>query len=329
MTKFSTEELARLRGVLTNLYPTREEALRIATDAGLNAPMIDLSGAAITFWFAILSYANARNAVGDLITVALAENPGVEALALAAERRQPPVVEGPEPQWKGTVASAALEKIIGAQSMLVPVAYLERGMRAARSVARIRLSDGSTGSGFLTAGNILITNHHVLADAEVARRAVAQFNYQRTLTGADAPIDEFPLLPDEMFKTSAEDDWTAVRVARNPAGSWGVLPLAPAGALKAGTHVNIIQHPGGGPKQLSLLANIVVFVGAGRVQYLTDTLPGSSGSPVFDAEWNIVALHHSGGWLTEPNAPTKSTYFRNEGILIDRVIAGLDAATII
>jgi V8-like Glu-specific endopeptidase len=70
---------------------------------------------------------------------------------------------------------------------------------------------------------------------------------------------------------------------------------------------------------------VVAFVSAGRVQYLTDTLPGSSGSPVFDTKWNIIALHHSGGWLTEPNAASKHTYYRNEGIAIDRIIEGLAA----
>lgn len=28
--------------------------------------------------------------------------------------------------------------------------------------------------------------------------------------------------------------------------------------------------------------------------YLTDTLPHSSGSPVFNSEWEVVALHHAG-----------------------------------
>ncbi len=69
----------------------------------------------------------------------------------------------------------------------------------------------------------------------------------------------------------------------------------------------------------------MAFVGGGRVQYLTDTLPGSSGSPVFDTDWNLIALHHSGGWLTEPNAATKSTYYRNEGIAIDSIIQDLAA----
>lgn len=54
------------------------------------------------------------------------------------------------------------------------------------------------------------------------------------------------------------------------------------------------------------------------MQYLTDTMPGSSGSPVFDKDWRLVALHHSGGWILEPGS--KSRYFRNEGIHIERVL---------
>jgi V8-like Glu-specific endopeptidase len=67
-------------------------------------------------------------------------------------------------------------------------------------------------------------------------------------------------------------------------------------------------------------------VGDRRIHYLTDTLPGSSGSPVFDQRWRVVALHHSGGWLREPGSESKRAYLRNEGILIDAVIDGLRAA---
>ena len=162
----------------------------------------------------------------------------------------------------------------------------------------------------------------MLPDAEAARSSIAQFNYQLTAAGRNAPVEEFRLAPDTFFRTSKDDDWSAVRVAGDAVAKWGALPLAKT-SVKVGDHVNIIQHPGGGPKQMSLIANVVAFVGGGRVQYLTDTLPGSSGSPVFDKEWNIVALHHSGGWLTEPNATSKRTYYRNEGIAIDRIIAGL------
>ena len=70
--------------------------------------------------------------------------------------------------------------------------------------------------------------------------------------------------------------------------------------------------------------NVVVFVGQNRVQYPTDTMPGSSGSPVFDSDWNVVALHYSGGKLREPG--TNGIYYRNEGIHINAVIDGKKAA---
>ena len=89
--------------------------------------------------------------------------------------------------------------------------------------------------------------------------------------------------------------------------------------------VNIIQHPSGGPKQISLYHNLVSFANDQRIQYLTDTLPGSSGSPVFDNDWRVVALHHSGGWLNEPGS--KKTHYRNEGIHINNIIDGITKAT--
>ena len=86
----------------------------------------------------------------------------------------------------------------------------------------------------------------------------------------------------------------------------------------------IIQHPGGGQKQIALSHNVVAFADDRRLQYLTDTLEGSSGSPAFDMDWKVVALHHAGGWLREPG--TKQRVYRNEGIHINVVIDGLKTA---
>jgi len=58
--------------------------------------------------------------------------------------------------------------------------------------------------------------------------------------------------------------------------------------------VNIIQHPNGEPKQLAIRNNQVVDELELFLHYRTDTDPGSSGSPVFNDQWEVVALHHSG-----------------------------------
>jgi hypothetical protein len=80
--------------------------------------------------------------------------------------------------------------------------------------------------------------------------------------------------------------------------------------------VSIIQHPMGGLKQVCLTDNKVAAVFGNLVQYSTDTEPGSSGSPVFDQNWQIVALHHRGGNLEGPDG---TKYFSNEGISIAAV----------
>jgi S1-C subfamily serine protease len=318
-------QLTRLREILARLYPTERDARRVAVDAGLDPAHIAFESKAINNWFAILEEArNRAGKVDAIVAVALLDYPDDEALQRAAQGAPPPILEGPEPaEWRGPKGAGQLEKMIGAQTTLVPISYLEVGLTKARSVAKVRRPDGSAGSGFLTAGGLLITNNHVLPDASTARSATVMFNYQQTAAGLSAEVDERGLLPDEFFKTSVADDWSAVRVDGEPNERWGALALSPA-HVETGDRVNIIQHPNGLPKQISFYSNVIVFSGANRLQYLTDTEPGSSGSPVFDRNWDVVALHHSGGWLPEPGAgDTNRQYYRNEGILIDAVIAGL------
>jgi V8-like Glu-specific endopeptidase len=131
---------------------------------------------------------------------------------------------------------------------------------------------------------------------------------------------DFPFAPDDGFKTSADDDWTLVKVKGDANAVWGAIKITTIDVSQV-ERVNIIQHPSGGPKQIAIYHNIVAYTDEKRVQYLTDTLPGSSGSPVFDDQWRIVALHHSGGWIIEPG--TKNQVFRNEGININCVVEGL------
>ena len=69
--------------------------------------------------------------------------------------------------------------------------------------------------------------------------------------------------------------------------------------------------------------NQVKYMDETVVQYITDTLPGASGSPVFNDNWQVAALHHSGGNIPEPS--TNSIHFRNEGIRIGAIIGDMPA----
>ncbi len=77
----------------------------------------------------------------------------------------------------------------------------------------------------------------------------------------------------------------------------------------------IVQHPKGQP--LKITANIYRGHNQNdtRITYFNDTEPGSSGSPCFDANWQIVALHHSG----DPDFSRPGQY--NEGIPLQAVVS--------
>jgi V8-like Glu-specific endopeptidase len=322
--EWDDDALKNLRYILASLFLDVTDARMIVVDAKLDPAYIAWSTKPINIWFNILESAKHHpGKVDDIVAQALIRFPHDEALKTAATRRPAPVVKGPEVgDWRGPTDKRRLEKIIGAVSTLVPITYLEIGVIRARSVARVRLVDGSSATGFLTKDNVLITAHHVLPDTERASSAIVQFNYQQTAQGLSAPMEEFNVVPDAYFKTDEHNDWTAVRLNGNPNEKWGVLALSKANP-RVGDFVNIIQHPDGGLKKISYSGNVLAYVGNGRVQYLTDTMPGSSGSPVFDKEWNVIAVHHSGGWLSEPDAPANGSYYRNEGTLIDLVLEGL------
>ncbi len=85
-----------------------------------------------------------------------------------------------------------------------------------------------------------------------------------------------------------------------------------------GDHVTIIQHPEGGPKQIALNENRVTNIYNYHVQYTTDTMPGSSGSPVFNDKWQVVAIHHKGGNLVTNDADEKR--FTNQAVLMKDIL---------
>lgn len=118
-----------------------------------------------------------------------------------------------------------------------------------------------------------------------------------------------------------DGDWATFRM-KAPAEGRTPLPLATEAAV-GGAWLAIIQHPGGQTKKIALHHNVVTFANGDVVHYLADTEGGSSGSPVFNERWQVVALHHAGGNMPLPGTP--HTVFRNEGIPISKVRARLAA----
>src|SRR5579875_637869 len=74
-------------------------------------------------------------------------------------------------------ARARLE-IVADGSNLLPFHFLRTGDRMGRAVVKLQRDDGATGTGFLVAPDILLTNHHVLPDEATAAACIALANYE-------------------------------------------------------------------------------------------------------------------------------------------------------
>lgn len=158
-----------------------------------------------------------------------------------------------------------------------------------------------------------MTNNHVIPDIATARASIAEFDYDE-----DDILYTVSLNPDTFFVTDTDLDFTIVACDPSPLPlNIEAIPLLrnPQTVTRK-ERVNIIQHPRGRRKELSLHDNKVKYIYDIGIRYTTDTEPGSSGSPVFNNEWDLVALHHA-GW-SETNGEAT-----NEGIRISSIVAFL------
>ena len=219
----------------------------------------------------------------------------------------------------------SLEKIIG-ENTLRPIAFLAEGVRVSRSICYIAVTSfegsGYTGTGFLITPSLVMTNHHILPSHVATNHAIVRFNFEETASGAIAETAEFRCKADGIFHSNSQLDYAIVELEHPVGEEWGYLPLrANVHRPEVGKRVNIIQHPGGRPKHVSLQNNFVEYVDDLYLQYVTATQPGSSGSPVLNDLWQPVALHHGGGNIQEPS--TNLTYFRNQGVRITAILKDL------
>lgn len=289
-----------------------------------------------------------------------------EAVVRAPEQEQsaPPAARPPgeEPQFEVEIADeAGLETIIGEEDNFLDVYWLFGAIYSSQAVCRVEDGKGKVlGTGFLIGPDLLLTNQHVLKNESYIEDAVARFEYRQDATGVVKDEGRVFTLRQEFYHSSSAEelDYALVRLAGAPLahlrerkeqqGAGGGNGCANASSpmdfvicgghrgyltlrgefIKEHDRVNIIQHPGGDPMKVVMTQNRVVGdMAATRVQYVADTMPGSSGSPVFNSKWEVVALHHSG----KPYPPDsvsqsakrlwKGRYRVNEGIPVRALLA--------
>lgn len=124
-------------------------------------------------WDAGVTFPDSQEALAARVARLLDRNAVPAAMVVEAVRAQP------------LAALAAYERILGLSKELQAWSFLPRGARAARTVARISVRENvrelPLGTGFLVSPRLLMTNHHVLTDAETARQCFVEFDAQVTV----------------------------------------------------------------------------------------------------------------------------------------------------
>lgn len=206
------------------------------------------------------------------------------------------------------------------------IATLQRLVTLAPAVCKLVVDihgASQSGTGFRIGPDLLLTNWHVLHnknDGTPASVVSAEFGYDDDGSGGIIPSSIIPCNVASIV-TNKDDDWAVIQANEPLKATWSVIKLSEAAMPSVNAAAYIIQHPGGERKRVGFVRNQVSFFDERVVHYLTDTKMGSSGSPLFDAQRKLIALHHAGGRPQEVvgRAPLK----KNEGIRITRIVDGL------
>jgi endonuclease G, mitochondrial len=290
---------------------------------------------------------SSEEALGLALAVA-SEGPGLQRAKLlkkagaeAVEMRNTP----------SRLDSSTFERIIGVSRDLLSIEFFEQGLHSAQSVGLVSTDGAENGTGFLVAPGLMITNWHVIQDDEMAARSDLMLDFEANRFGPDKPTQIFSLSPKKFFLTNPDLDYTLVAVEQilsngRSLAEYGFHPLiGKIGKAVVGECVNIIQHPGGKVKQIAMRNNRLLDL-PGESEpgdeewdpyflYEADTEKGSSGSPVFNDQWEVIALHHAavpkmkdgrltdakGNVLEERDGDAHVQWIANEGIRVSRIVA--------
>ncbi|MFB6394454.1 trypsin-like serine peptidase [Polymorphospora lycopeni] len=191
-----------------------------------------------------------------------------------------------------------------------------------RAVARLLISGGGLCTTWRIGNtNRMLTNKHCFSTQAQVSGSEMQFNYQCATCGGANPGAGTKVSGATLYKVSSggsnQLDYTLYSV-NNFASiqSFGTLYLATT-ATTTGTRIYIPGHGDGSPKRLSIYedsqggptctvrnANYNTW----NISYSCDTSGGNSGSPVLNANHQVIALHHLGGCPSNQGAKAHLIY---------------------
>jgi V8-like Glu-specific endopeptidase len=313
-----------------------EEIQMVVREAGLRPERIDFAGPPGKVWPRVFDEAALEGKVDALLDAVGTSRPAVRR-ALEEVRGRAPGSEAPAPPIPARILAreAPWYDVPGPEAVidesaptLVDVVFFAQGLDRARSVCRLvpwfAGRQIGSGTGFRIGADLILTSRHVLFDrvrgGSRALHVEAWFNYEVDEQGVprkkvEIPCDIGAIVAEE------EHDWAVIRAREPIPDAFPALRIGAARVPSVGDRVSIIQHPQRLPKKVAFHHNLIRAVEPDRILYLTDTDEGSSGSPVFDQDWSVVAMHH---W-TLPAPEGERSKWWNQGRRMDRLIDRMTA----
>jgi hypothetical protein len=203
-----------------------------------------------------------------------------------------------------------------------------------KQVCSVQIDGKAMGTGFLVASDIVLTNYHVvesIIEKGNSNLISCRFDYKKLAENNGYTGEVYTLHQDWLIAHSpysAADCHDSLSLPNNDELDYALLrlkqPLANRGCItlpsinekindsyQTNAPLFIVQHPEGKPIKLALDTESIIQLNENktRLYYKTLTEPGSSGSPCFNSDWDLIALHHTG-----------VEYIRNGGIPIPMLI---------
>ncbi len=208
-----------------------------------------------------------------------------------------PDLSGADPNCVETIGldkvGASPEVIIGTNTWYSSGSITDTMMKAnAQATVYVRMSN-SRCTGFLVNDDTIMTNNHCIANSSQARGVTVKFDYVAGKSSKQYTCDQF-------IGTNSGLDFTLIKCKGSPGKDYPQVVLADYQG-KTNDSIYVVHQNcdyrtsyGCSPTQKVSTGRLVGY-NSTQVKHNADTLPGSSGSPIFDKESHkVVAIHNAG-----------------------------------
>jgi hypothetical protein len=308
---FTPEQQEQLRDALISGYKVPDLSDRLGYRMGIRPDVeIETTGGSRLVFGRLVDWAVERGLERDLLALAWSGRKDNALLKAEATATLPDTAAAFDLYEKRQLppAPASLEAMVTARSRILDFDTFEQMFEAIRTGV-CKIEGIKSGTGFLIGSRTVLTNYHVvekeLKAPPLAEAITCVFDFHGGAAGTPARLEiGNPFGPSSLYSQSdltgiggpspGELDFAVLHLAE-PVGTerkrWSFADRAPV--VLPGDVALVAQHAEAQTLGIAL-GTVVEFPANGlRYRYTCTTNSGSSGSPVFDANLDLIGLHHA------------------------------------